>query len=231
MKLEKTWNRCPTLNNNVAEFPRQKQVGKFVRATNRFNDNVTTTLYNDMDISESRFSIYPRRISHFPSPCYEIIWRVIFLKKNFKPCFPLFLPEKSHFSRFSNFSKGKFRLECEHFRRENRENDGQNDTKIRGLIEEALFTGRSSSEWRLETRATERNRARVQPNVATRVHWRNSWSEGAGLNRFNPSSQHPTPSRILLSKNSEFPLESIGVDPRKHLGRRGLAEFLERLVV
>lgn len=119
MKLEKTWNRCPTLNNNVAEFPRQKQVGKFVRATNRFNDNVTTTLYNDMGINESRFSIYPRRISHFPSPCYEIIWRVIFLKKNFKPCFPPFLPEKSHFSRFSNFSKGKFRLECEHFRREN----------------------------------------------------------------------------------------------------------------
>lgn len=121
MKLEKTWNRCPTLNNNVAEFPRQKQVGKFVRATNRFNDNVTTTLYNDMGISESRFSIYPRRISHFPSP-YTVLrnnMTLIFLKKNFKPRFSPFLPEKSHFSRFSNFSKGKFRLECEHFRREN----------------------------------------------------------------------------------------------------------------
>lgn len=45
---------------------------------------------------------------------------------------------------------------------------------------------------KIETRASERNRARVQPNVATRVHWRNSWSEGAGLNRINPSSQHPT---------------------------------------
>lgn len=34
-------------------------------------------------------------------------------------------------------------------------------------------------------------RDRVQPNVATRVYWRNLWSEGAGLNRTNPSSQHP----------------------------------------
>lgn len=74
-----------------------------------------------MGISESRFSIYPRRISHFPSP-YTVLrnnMTLIFLKKNFKPRFSPFLPEKSHFSRFSNFSKGKFRLECEHFRREN----------------------------------------------------------------------------------------------------------------
>lgn len=135
---------------------------------------------------------------------------------SFLPVFESF--ERKISTRMRNIFNEKMR---------NRKNDGQNDTRF----DRRCFIYRSSSEWGLETRATERKRARVQPNVATRVHWRNSWSEGAGLNRFNPSSQHPTPSRILLSKNSEFPLESIGVDSRKHLGRRGLAEFLERLVV
>lgn len=132
--------------------------------------------------------------------------------------------------RKENFDSNANIFENEKMR--NRENDGQNNTKIQRVWSKMLYLQNDpGTKLRLETRATERNRARVQPNVATRVHWRNSWSEGAGLNRFNPSSQHPTPSRILLSKNSEFPLESIGVDPRKHLGRRGLAEFLERLMV
>lgn len=41
------------------------------------------------------------------------------------------------------------------------------------------------------TRFSNTMRDRVQPNVATRVYWRNLWSEGAGLNWTNPSSQHP----------------------------------------
>lgn len=83
--------------------------------TSQRHYTTTWTLVNHV----SRSILAEFRIFHPRTPCYEIIWRVIFLKKNFKPCFPPFLPEKSHFSRFSNFSKGKFRLECEHFRREN----------------------------------------------------------------------------------------------------------------
>lgn len=107
MKLEKTWNRCPTLNNNVAEFPRQKQVGKFVRATNRFNDNVTTTLYND--ISESRFSIYPRRISHFPS-LYTVLRNNMtsnFFKKKLQTTLLSFPPGKVSFLPVFEFFERK----------------------------------------------------------------------------------------------------------------------------
>lgn len=48
------------------------------------------------------------------------------------------------------------------------------------------------SPYRRATRSLDTIRDRVQPNVATRVYWRNLWREGAGFNRTNPSSQHPT---------------------------------------
>lgn len=72
---------------------------------------------------------------------------------------------------------------------------------------------------RERTRSSGRNRARVQPNVATRVHWRNLWSEGAGLNRINPSSQHPT-RRAFSYQSVPFgiSLGSAAVDP-ENFGR------------
>lgn len=96
---------------------------KLESSTNRFNDNVTTTLYNDMDISESRFSIYPRRISHFPSP-YTVLRNNMtsnFFKKKLQtiPSFPpgkvSFLPvfeffERKISTRMRTFSTRKWEI-------------------------------------------------------------------------------------------------------------------------
>lgn len=74
---------------------------------------------------------------------------------SFLPVFEFF--ERKISTRMRNIFNEKMR---------NRKNDGQNDTRF----DRRCFIYRSSSEWGLETRATERKRARVQPNVATRVH-------------------------------------------------------------